>query len=159
MQAVLSKMAKGITVCYSEVFPNQPDEFFHFVHNGKLFLVADSYCMNPDCACQEAILNFVQAFPRVKKEADSFFIRFKLNGRGYKIHDKGIFSKREIDAIVMRFTAEESILKLSNERYKEMKEKAKEILSNQVPDSRDGLKINIKVMHTITVLNYQFNDK
>ena len=29
MQAVLSKMAKGISVCYSEVFPNANDDYFH----------------------------------------------------------------------------------------------------------------------------------
>jgi hypothetical protein len=78
MQAVLSKMAKGISVCYSEVFPNQNDDYFHFVYIGKIFLVADSYCMNPDCTCQEAVLNFVQAYPREGKKADSFMIGINL---------------------------------------------------------------------------------
>lgn len=54
-------------------------------------------------------------------------IRFKLNGKGYKIHDKGKFSRREIQAIVMHFTADDTIPKLLNERYKEVREKAKEI--------------------------------
>jgi hypothetical protein len=129
MQEVLIKMAKGISVCYSEVFPNPNDDYFHFVYIGKTFLVADSYCMNPDCTCQEAVLNFVQAYPREGKKADSFMIRYKLNGRGYKIHDHGKFTRREIKAIVMHFTADTSILELLNERFKEMKEKAKEILN------------------------------
>jgi hypothetical protein len=129
MHAVLSKIAKGITVCYSEVFPDQDSDYFHLVYIGKLFLVADSYCMNPDCKCQEAVLNFVQVYPREDKRADSFMIRLKLNGRGYKIHEHGRFIKREIQAIVMHFTADPTMLKLLNERYKEMKEKAKEILS------------------------------
>lgn len=128
MNAVLSKMAKGITVCYSEAFPNQENDYFNFVYMGKIFLVADSYCMNPDCACQEAVLNFVQAYPREGRKADSFMIRYKLNGRGYKIHENGKFTRREIQAIVMHFTADPTMLKLLNERYKEMKEKAKEIL-------------------------------
>jgi len=129
MNAVLSKISNGISVCYSEVFPNQETDYFHFVYIGKIFLVADSYCMNPDCTCQEAVLNFVQAYPREDRKADSFIIRYKLNGRGYKIHDKGKFNKREIQAIVMHFTADGTILKSLNERFKEMKEKAKEILS------------------------------
>lgn len=129
MHAVLSKIAKGITVCYSEVFPNQDNDYFHLQYIGKLFLVADSYCLNPDCSCQEAALNFVQVYPREGKKADSFMIRFKLNGKGYKIHDKGKFSRREIQAIVMHFTADDTIPKLLNERYKEVKEKAKEILN------------------------------
>jgi hypothetical protein len=129
MQAVLIKMAKGISVCYSEVFPNPNDDYFHFDYIGKTYLVADSYCMNPDCTCQEAVLNFVQAYPREGKKADSFMIRYKLNGRGYKIHDHGKFTRREIKAIVMHFTADPTILELFNERFKEMKEKAKEILS------------------------------
>jgi hypothetical protein len=129
MHAVLSRMARGITVCYSEVFPNQTNDFFQLVYNGKLFLVTDSYCMNPDCSCHEVVLSFVQVYPREKKKADSFTIRFKLNGRGYKLHDQGRFSRREIQDIVRHFTADDSILKLSNERYKEMKEKAKEMLS------------------------------
>lgn len=129
MHAVLNKIAKGITVCYSEAFPNQNDDFFHVVYIGKLFVVADSYCMNPDCTCQEAVLHFVQAYPKEDKEADSFMVRFKLNGRGYKIHDRGKFTKREIDAIVMHFTADDMILEQLNERYKEMKEMVKEILS------------------------------
>ena len=85
--------------------------------------------MNPDCTCQEAVLNFVQAYPREGKKADSFIIRYKLNGRGYKIHEHGKFTRREIKAIVMHFTADTTILELVNERFKEMKEKAKEILS------------------------------
>lgn len=71
MHAVLSKIAKGITVCYSEVFPNQDNDYFHLHYIGKLFLVADSYCLNPDCSCQEAALNFVQVYPREGKKADS----------------------------------------------------------------------------------------
>jgi hypothetical protein len=129
MQAVLSKMAKGITVCYSEVFPDQDNDFFHLSYIGKLFLIADSYCMNPDCTCQESVLNFVQAYPREGKKADSFMIRFKLNGRGYKIHEHGRFTKHEIKAIVLHFTADTMIVKLLNERFKEMREKAKEILN------------------------------
>ncbi|MEH7306915.1 hypothetical protein [Neobacillus drentensis] len=129
MHAVQSKIAKGITVCYSEVFPNQNNEYFDFLYNGRVFLVADSYCMNPDCTCKDAVLNFVQVYPREDKKADSFMIGFKLNGRGYKIHDHGKFNKREIQTIVMHFTADDTILKLLNERMKEMKEKAKEILS------------------------------
>jgi hypothetical protein len=129
MHAVLNKIAKGISVCYSEVFPNQDNDYFNFVYIGKLFLVADSYCMNPDCTCQEAVLNFVQVYPRENKKADSFMIRFKLNGRGYKIHDHGKFNKREIQAIVRHFTADDTIPQFLNERFKEMKEKAKDILS------------------------------
>jgi hypothetical protein len=129
MHTVLNKMAKGITVCYSEVFPNHNDDYFHFVYLGKVFLIADAYCMNPDCTCQEAVLNFVQVYPREGRKADSFMIRFKLNGRGYKIHDHGKFSRREIKAIVMHFTADDTIPQFLNERFKEMKEKAKDILS------------------------------
>src|SRR3954470_6278359 len=129
MNAVLNKIAQSITVCYSEVFPNHENGYFNLVYLGKLCLIADSYCMNPDCTCQEAVLNFVQAYPREGKKAQSFTIRIKHNGRGVKIHDRGNFTKREIQAIVMHFTSDDTILKLLNERYKEMKEKVKEILS------------------------------
>src|SRR4051794_30632788 len=129
MNAVLNKIAQNITVCYSEVFPNQEYGYFSLVYLGKLFLVADSYCLNPDCTCQEAVLNFVQTYPREDKKANSFMIRYKLNGRGYKIHDRGNFTRREIQAIVMHFTSDDTLLELLNERFKEMKEKAKEILS------------------------------
>jgi hypothetical protein len=129
MNAVQRKIAKGITICYSEVFPDQTDDYFHFNYMGKLFLIADSYCMNPDCLCQEAALNFVQVYPRESKKAESFMIRLKLNGRGHNIHEQGTFNRREIKAIVMHFTADGTILKRVNERYKEMKEKAIEILS------------------------------
>ncbi|MEY2195153.1 hypothetical protein AB7942_20780 [Neobacillus sp. BF23-41] len=129
MHAVLTKIAKGITVCYSEAFPDQNEDYFHLFYIGKLFIVADSYCMNPDCKCQEAVLNFVQTYPREDRKADSFMIRFKLNGSGYRIHDRGKFTRREIKAIVMHFTADDMLLELLNVRYKEMKEKAKEILS------------------------------
>ncbi|WP_462412878.1 hypothetical protein [Neobacillus sp. Marseille-QA0830] len=130
MHAVLSKMAKGITVCYSEVFPNEGDDYFHLVYMGKLFLIADSYCMNPDCTCQEAALHFLQVYPREEgKPADSFMVGLKLNGRGQRIYDHGRFHKREIQSIVMHFTADGTKLELLNQRYKEMKEKAKEILS------------------------------
>ncbi|WP_180247383.1 hypothetical protein [Bacillus sp. AFS031507] len=56
-------------------------------------------------------------------------IRFKLNGSGYRIHDRDKFTRSEIKAIVMHFTADDMLLELLNVRYKEMKEKAKEILS------------------------------
>lgn len=129
MNALLNKIAKGITVCYAEAFPDQSNDFFHVSYIGKLFFLADSYCMNPDCTCQEAILKFVQAYPREGMKADSFLIRYKLNGRGYKIHDQGKFHRREIQSIFMHFTADGTVQKLLNERYQEMKEKAKEILS------------------------------
>lgn len=128
MNAVLSKMVKGITVCYSEVFPNHENEYLSFSYFEKIFLVADSYCMNPDCKCQEAVLNFVQVYPREGRTANSFIIRFKLNGRGYRIHDQGKFNRHEMESIVRHFTPDDTILKLLNERYKEMKEKAKEFL-------------------------------
>jgi hypothetical protein len=129
MQAVLSKIAKSMTVCYSEVFPGREDEYFHLAYIGKLFLIADSYCMNPDCTCQEAVLHFVQAYPREDRQPKSFMIRVKLNGRGFKIHDYGSFTKREIQAIFMHFNADPMILKQLNDRYKIMREKALEILS------------------------------
>lgn len=127
MHTVLSKIAEGVTVCYSEVFPEKGNNYFNLAYIGKLFLIADSYCMNPDCTCQEAVLNFVQVYPR--EDRKTFMIRLKLNGRGYRIHDRGRFTRREIQAIVMHFTADTMILKLLNERFKEMKDHAKEILS------------------------------
>lgn len=129
MNPVLSKIVRGISVCYSEVFPNQETDFFELEYNGKLFLIADSYCMNPDCTCQEAVLNFVQVLPKKGREAESFMIRFKLNGRGYKIHDQGNFNRHELRSIVRHFTSDGMILEPLNERFKEMKEKAKEIFS------------------------------
>jgi hypothetical protein len=128
MNAVLRKIAQGVTVCYSEIFPNQDSDFFSLNYLGKLFLVADSYCMNPDCTCQEAVLHFLQVYPREEKKADSFMVRYKLNGRGFKIHERGKFNKREIQSIVMHFTADDTILKLLNNRFNEMKEKAQEII-------------------------------
>jgi hypothetical protein len=128
MPAVLSKIAKGYTVCYSEVFPEYENDYFHLAYIGKLFLIADSYCMNPACTCEEAVLNFVQVYPREGKKADSFMVRFKLNGRGFKIHEHGNFTRREIKAIVMHFTADGTITSLLNERHKEMKVKAIEML-------------------------------
>lgn len=128
MPTVMKKIAKGITVCYSEVFPEYEDDYFHLACFGKLFIIADSYCMNPACTCEEAVLNFVQVFPREGKKADSFMVRFKLNGRGYKIHEHGKFTRREIKAIVLHFTADGTIPMLLNERYKEMKRKAIEML-------------------------------
>lgn len=129
MYAVQSKIAKGITICYAEVFPDADDNYFHFNYMGKLFLIADSYCMNPDCTCQEAVLNFVQVYPRESKNAESFMIRLKLNGRGYKIHDLGTFNRREIKSIVIHFTADGTVLRRLNKRYKVMKEKSVELLS------------------------------
>ncbi|WP_053362491.1 hypothetical protein [Bacillus sp. FJAT-27251] len=129
MQAVLSKIAKSITVCYSEVFPDQENDYFHLVYMGKLFMIADSYCMNPDCKCQEAVLHFVQVFPRERKKADSFMVRFKLNGRPFKIHDQGKFHRSEIKSIMMHFNADNKIQELLNDRFKEMREKVNQILS------------------------------
>ncbi len=129
MNAVLRKIAKGITVCYAEVFPNKDNEYFHLAYMGKMFLIADSYCLNPDCKCQEAALHFVQVYPRVGKNADSFMVMFKLNGRGFKIHEQGKFHRSEIKSIMMHFNVDNNIQSLLNERFKEMREKAYELLS------------------------------
>ncbi|MBS4217515.1 hypothetical protein KHA96_04210 [Bacillus sp. FJAT-49711] len=129
MDAVLSKIAKGVTICYSEVFPNLDNDYLHLNYLGKLFLFADSYCMNPDCTCQEVVLNFLQTYPRENEKNNNFIVRFKLNGRGYKIHDQGRFNRSEIKAIIMRITVDDSYVKLFNERYTEMKEKAIKIIS------------------------------
>jgi hypothetical protein len=85
--------------------------------------------VNPGCTCQEAGLHFVQVYPCEQEKQDDFLIGLKLNGRGFRIHDQGKYHKREIQAMVMRFTADGQMLKILNERYKEMKEKAIEILS------------------------------
>jgi hypothetical protein len=70
----------------------------------------------------------VQVYPREGKKAQGFTIRIKHNGRGVKIHDRGNLTKREIQAIVMHFTSDDTILKILNDRYKEMKEIVKELL-------------------------------
>ncbi|NMD72761.1 hypothetical protein HHO41_21275 [Bacillus sp. DNRA2] len=129
MNPVLKKIVRGLSVCYSEVFPNPDTDYFELEYNGKLFIIADSYCMNPDCTCQEAVLNFVQIIPKRGREAESFMIRYKLNGRGYKIHDQGNFNRHELRSIVRHFTSDGMILKPLNERFNEMKEKAKVIFS------------------------------
>lgn len=129
MNPVLKKIVRGISVCYSEVFPNQETDYFELEYNEKLFLIADSYCMNPDCTCHEVVLNFVQIIPKRGKEAESFMIRYKLNGRGYKIHDQRNFNRHELRSIVRDFTSDGMILILLNERFKEMKEKATEIFN------------------------------
>ncbi|OCA83142.1 hypothetical protein A8F94_18630 [Bacillus sp. FJAT-27225] len=129
MHAVLRKISRNITVCYGEIFPDDENSYLHFAYNGKLFLIADSYCLNPDCTCREAVLNFVQVYPRrSEKETDSFMVRTKLNGRGYKIHERNRFSKFEIKAIMVDYTDDGTLLSLLNARYKEMKEKVNEIL-------------------------------
>lgn len=129
MQGILRKIANGRTVCYSEVFPVKGKEYFHFAYNGSLFLIADSYCMNPDCTCQQVFLEFVQVYPNNGRKAVGFTIRHTLNGRGYEINERGQFNKREIRAIVMHFTAMPMLLKTLNERYVEMKKKAEDMLS------------------------------
>jgi hypothetical protein len=128
MQAVFRKISKRMTVCYSELFPDSTDEYFHFAYMGKLFIVADSYCMNPDCTCQEAALHFVQTYPVNGRKAESFMIKYKLNGRGYKIYEQGMFNRHDIQNIMRQFTADHTMPVLLNERYKVMKEKVKEVL-------------------------------
>ena len=115
MFTILRKIFRGISVCYSEVFPNQDTDFFELEYIGKLFLVSDSYCMNPDCKCHEAVLNFVQVYPREGRKADSFMIRYKLNSRGYKIHDQEKFNRHELRTIVRHFTTDAMILQPLNE--------------------------------------------
>jgi hypothetical protein len=92
-------------------------------------LVADSYCMNPDCTCQDAVLNLVQVYPRENRKTDSFMIGFKLNGREYKIRDHGKFKRREIQAIVIHFIADDTFQKFLNERFQGNEGKSKRILS------------------------------
>lgn len=54
---------------------------------------------------------------------------YKLNGRGFKIHEQGKFHRSEIKAIMMHFNADNNNQYLLNERFKEMREKAIELLS------------------------------
>lgn len=81
--------------------------------------------VNPDCLCQEAVLNFVQVYPREGKKADRFMIRLKLSGRGYKIHDQGKFHRSEMKDIIRHLNADSKILKQLNDRFMEMREKVK----------------------------------
>jgi hypothetical protein len=128
MQAVFRKISKRMTVCYSELFPDSTDEYFHLAYRGKLFLVADSYCMNPQCTCQEAALHFVQTYPMQGKKSESFMVKYKLNGRGYKIYEQGTFNRLDIQNILRQFTADQRITVQLNERYRIMKKKVQEIL-------------------------------
>lgn len=128
MNSVLRKIAKGMTVCYSEVFPDHENDYFHLAYMGKLFVIADSYCMNPDCTCQEAALNFVQVYPREGQKAASFMIMVKLNGRSYKIYDQGKFHRSEIKSIMLHFNAKHDTPNLLNERFKEMREETTALL-------------------------------
>jgi hypothetical protein len=128
MQAVFRKISKRMTVCFSELFPDSPDEYFHLSYKGKLFIVVDSYCMNPGCTCREAALHFVQTYPMQGKKSESFMIKFRLNGRGYKIYEQGKFNRLDIQNVVRQFTADHTMTDVLNERYTVMKEKVKEIL-------------------------------
>lgn len=125
-----SSILEGLSVGYVEIFGERDIEKLCFSYKGKDYLIDDQYCMNPACKCNEAILTFIEL--QQEKETSNggpFAIRLKLHNNRYETLKQNKRSKKELLSIVDFFIKNnKDTIKLISDRYKEMKEKGREIL-------------------------------
>lgn len=146
MTITANMISEGLTVGYVEIFGDKDSDKFFFNFNDKDYLVDDQYCMNPKCKCNEAILTFFEIKSHLNVQNVSFIIKLGLKGNGYQVIEQGGFSKKELEDIVDFFikNRRETVKLLSN-RYQEMKEKGKEILSKNKEKSQPQKNIENKI--------------
>jgi len=107
---------------YSEVFDTKMMNQIMFEYSGTDYFVIDSYCINPQCKCNDCILAFFDLIPGRKVSTEKFAIRLKLNTGKYKIENANVISNDEIDDIFCAFLENTDINSLLKKRYRKMKE-------------------------------------
>jgi len=126
----------GMIVPYREVFgeldhtePGKAQFEFSFQYQGTNYFVEDLYCMNPECDCATAHLNFFQYEPEKAKAHQIFICNFSFEG------------KLEIETVIPPLTEQEAaklfeswkqeepdLLELVKERYQQIKDAGRQLL-------------------------------
>ncbi len=110
---------------YTEVFDEDNSVF---MYKGAKYIVIDHYCMNPDCICNEAVLEFINIIPERKEQKAKFAVRLKLDELKYTIEFNNT-TQKELDEISQYYlnTCKDRITAYRN-HYRKMKELGKKIL-------------------------------
>ena len=139
-----SIVSDGRCALYSEIFDVGDMAWFTFEYNNTKFLIADQYCMNPSCKCNEVILTFIK-FEQDKEELDmEFAIKLFFVGLRFDILESKCARSEALEIASSFVYKEKEYIKTTfKDRYKKMKEVAGKI--------KDKNKVTKKVQEFVGV--------
>jgi len=126
----LSAYKQGESVIYAEVFNSTHYQRFTFYHGGFNYQVLDRYCINPDCTCDDVLLEFFSLDKKDDIYRAIFFVRVDLETGKHTIEEKhGHINNKRVDETYSHFmnnfcnSNEENdfVFKLLKDRYDRMK--------------------------------------
>lgn len=137
----------GNCISYNEVFENSKTILIRDEKNNLIY-IDDSYCMNPECLCNETFISFVEVNELDNSGEHIFTLLFKLKTGRYEVESKACTDERMKD-ILKSFKKEEKLIREDlNRRYKDMKVIGKQIYTES----------NVKTAPKVSVLQVGRND-
>jgi len=116
---------------YSEVFGERDVEKFSFECEGTKYFVDDQYCTNPECKCNEVVLNFIDIIDDRETQESKFAIRMPFGTGNYKIEYSNV-GKDEMKQIIKCFKEHiNNDFGLMKTRYIQMKEFGEKLIKRK----------------------------
>lgn len=119
-----SSIEKNQHVYYAEIFNPRDYENLYFEYKGVKYFVLDSYCINPNCYCYDAVLSFFEEHLLEETLSPLFSVEVKFEEGKYEVLERsnGVDSKdlKEIYHCFLKYTDDEDLNRLKM-RYWRMK--------------------------------------
>jgi uncharacterized protein YchJ len=121
---------KGKTIRYVKVFGNSQGLAVAKNRDAIVeYFVVDTYCMNPDCECNNVYLQFIKNHEQMNAEQADFTITFSLRTKKYTLTDiHGILEKEAAEIVKEEVENSTDIVMLLKQRYLNMKQAGREVL-------------------------------
>lgn len=120
----------GSSVGYVEVYGDEDSESFRINDGPRAILVDDSYCMNPKCDCNEALLSFMDISPLAGGAQRRFALRYHLRKGNYEIIDQ-LCGREELEKLTTQFFGKVGTRSLLKQRYEKMRKAGKQIIAEE----------------------------
>ncbi|MDA8335874.1 MAG: SEC-C metal-binding domain-containing protein [Peptococcaceae bacterium] len=130
---VIDAIAKGLTLYYEDIFGSVNAERLTFNYGNDQYLISDQYCINPDCLCNDAYLQFVKIDPRKRKQGIYFAVKLQLTNYNYEFLERKCPYEEAFNIVSYVRKNRPEILKVLKRRYAEMKTAGKAIRKRYGP--------------------------
>jgi hypothetical protein len=130
---VIDAIAKGLNLYYEDIFGSVNEEILTFTYGNDQYLISDQYCINPDCLCNDAYLQFVKVDPRKRKQNIYVAVKLHLTNYTYEFLDRICPYDEALNIVSYVRKNKPEILKLLKNRYAEMKTAGKAIRKRHGP--------------------------
>jgi len=132
--SIAEGILRSIYQLYQHIFGPRDVELFQLNYRGD-YTIADQYCMNPECLCNDVHLTF---YNMNEKNKSDFSVVYKIDEKTYSIVEP---RKADVDVhTVMKYfiSNKPETLKAISRRYQEMKKAGRKILEKYRQNHSDS---------------------